>query len=388
MSLNFTPEQQQIKNSVMKLCEQFGDQYWLDRDSDGKFPEDFCQAMTKEGWMGIAMPEEYGGSGLGIADAAAMVQGITESGCGNAGFAALAIGIFGLNPVVVFGTDDQKRKWLPPVIKREDIACFAVTEPNTGLDTTRLTTRAVDKGDHYLVNGEKIWTSTAQVCNKMLLIARTKDESETDKPINGLSLFYTDLDRNHCEIRAIDKMGRKCVDSNQVFIDNLEVPKENLIGEEGKGFRYLLHGLNAERILISASMVGLGRCALKKAADYARERVVFDRPIGMNQAIQHPLAESWAELEAAHLMAFHAAALYDSGLECGLQANAGKYLAGEAAFKACTNAVMTHGGMGYAKEFHVERYLRESLIHRLAPISPQLILSFLAEKALDLPKSY
>ena len=388
MSLNFTPEQQQIKNSVMKLCEQFGDQYWLDRDSDGKFPEDFCQAMTKEGWMGIAMPEEYGGSGLGIADAAAMVQGITESGCGNAGFAALAIGIFGLNPVVVFGTDDQKRKWLPPVIRRDDIACFAVTEPNTGLDTTRLTTRAVDKGDYYLVNGEKIWTSTAQVCNKMLLIARTKDESETDKPINGLSLFYTDLDRNHCVIRAIDKMGRKCVDSNQVFIDNLEVPKEDLIGEEGKGFRYLLHGLNAERILISASMVGLGRCALKKAVDYARERVVFDRPIGMNQAIQHPLAESWAELEAAHLMAFHAAALYDSGLECGLQANAGKYLAAEAAFKACTNAVMTHGGMGYAKEFHVERYLRESLIHRLAPISPQLILSFLAEKALDLPKSY
>ncbi|SVB45469.1 uncharacterized protein METZ01_LOCUS198323 [marine metagenome] len=388
MSLNFTPEQQQIKNSVMKLCEQFGDQYWLDRDSDGKFPEDFCQAMTKEGWMGIAMPEEYGGSGLGISDAAAMVQGITESGCGNAGFAALAIGIFGLNPVVVFGTDDQKRKWLPPVIRREDIACFAVTEPNTGLDTTRLTTRAVDKGDYYLVNGEKIWTSTAQVCNKMLLIARTKGESETDKPINGLSLFYTDLDRNHCEIRAIDKMGRKCVDSNQVFIDNLEVPKEDLIGEEGKGFRYLLHGLNAERILISASMVGLGRCALKKAVDYARERVVFDRPIGMNQAIQHPLAESWAELEAAHLMAFHAAALYDSGLECGLQANAGKYLAAEAAFKACTNAVMTFGGMGYAKEFHVERYLRESLIHRLAPISPQLILSFLAEKALDLPKSY
>ena len=388
MSLNFTPEQQQIKNSVMKLCEQFGDQYWLDRDSDGKFPEDFCQAMTKEGWMGIAMPEEYGGGGLGIADAAAMVQGITESGCGNAGFAALAIGIFGLNPVVVFGTDDQKRKWLPPVIRRDDIACFAVTEPNTGLDTTRLTTRAVDKGDYYLVNGEKIWTSTAQVCNKMLLIARTKGESETDKPINGLSLFYTDLDRNHCEIRAIDKMGRKCVDSNQVFIDNLEVPKEDLIGEEGKGFRYLLHGLNAERILISASMVGLGRCALKKAVDYARERVVFDRPIGMNQAIQHPLAESWAELEAAHLMAFHAAALYDSGLECGLQANAGKYLAAEAAFKACTNAVMTHGGMGYAKEFHVERYLRESLIHRLAPISPQLILSFLAEKALDLPKSY
>ena len=388
MTSNFTPEQQQIKDSVLKLCEQFDDQYWLDRDTDGKFPEDFCQAMADGGWMGIAMPEEYGGSGLGISEAAAMVQAITEAGCGNAGFAALAIGIFGLNPVVVFGTDEQKRKWLPPIIKREDVACFAVTEPNTGLDTTRLKTRAVDHGDHYIVNGEKIWTSTALASNKMLLIARTKDISETKKPIDGLSLFYTDLDRNHVEIRPIDKMGRKCVDSNQVFFDDLPIPKENLIGEEGKGFRYLLHGLNAERILISASMVGLGRCALNKAANYAKERVVFDRPIGMNQSIQHPLAESWAELEAAHLMAFHAAALYDSGRECGLQANAGKYLAAEAAFKACTTAVMTHGGMGYAKEFHVERYLRESLIHRLAPISPQLILSYLAEKALGLPKSY
>jgi len=388
MTSNFTPVQQEIKDSVLKLCEQFDDQYWLDRDTDGKFPEDFCQAMADGGWMGIAMPEEYGGSGLGISEAAAMVQAITEAGCGNAGFAALAIGIFGLNPVVVYGTDEQKRKWLPPIIKREDVACFAVTEPNTGLDTTRLKTRAVDHGDHYIVNGEKIWTSTALASNKMLLIARTKDISETKKPIDGLSLFYTDLDRNHVEIRPIDKMGRKCVDSNQVFFDDLPIPKENLIGEEGKGFRYLLHGLNAERILISASMVGLGRCALNKAANYAKERVVFDRPIGMNQSIQHPLAESWAELEAAHLMAFHAAALYDSGRECGLQANAGKYLAAEAAFKACTTAVMTHGGMGYAKEFHVERYLRESLIHRLAPISPQLILSYLAEKALGLPKSY
>ncbi len=388
MSANFTPEQQQIKDSVLKLCRQFDDQYWLDRDTDGVFPEEFCRALADEGWVGIAMPEEYGGAGLGISEAAVMVQAITESGAGNAGFAAVAIAIFGLNPVVQFGTDEQKRKWLPPIIKREDVACFAVTEPNTGLDTTRLKTRAVDKGDHYLVNGEKIWTSTALVSNKMLLIARTKDISETKKPIDGLSLFYTDLDRDHVEIRPIDKMGRKCVDSNQVFFDDLPIPKENLIGEEGKGFRYLLHGLNAERILISASMVGLGRCALDKAANYARERVVFDRPIGMNQAIQHPLAESWAELEAAHLMAFHAAALFDSGQECGLQANAGKYLAAEAAFKACTNAVMTHGGMGYAKEFHVERYLRESLIHRLAPISPQLILSYLAEKALDLPKSY
>ena len=290
--------------------------------------------------------------------------------------------------MVVFGTEEQKRRWLPPIIKRQDIACFSVIEPNTGLDTTRLKTLAVRRGDYYLVNGEKIWTSTALVANKVLLIARTRDESETEKPIDGLSLFYTDLDRDHVEIRPIDKMGRKCVDSNQLFIDDLAVPKEDLIGEEGKGFRYLLHGLNAERILIGASMVGLGRCALKRAADYARERVVFGRPIGMNQSIQHPLAESWAELEAANLMAFRAAALYDSGEECGLEANAAKYLAGEATFKACTNAVMTHGGMGYAKEFHVERYLRECMIHRLAPISPQLILSYLDERALDLPKSY
>ena len=388
MSLTFSTEQQQIRDSVMKLCQRFDDQYWLDRDSDGVFPEDFCQALVDDGWMGIAMPQEYGGSGLGITEAAIMAQAITETGAGNAGFAAIAIGIFGLNPVVVFGTDEQKRRWLPPIIKRQDIACFAVTEPNTGLDTTRLKTRAVDKGDHYLVNGEKIWTSTAQVSNKMLIIARTKDESETKKPIDGLSLFYTDLDRNHVDIRMIDKMGRKCVDSNEMFIDDLRIPKEDLIGEEGKGFRYLLHGLNAERILISASMVGLGRCALRHAANYARERVVFDRPIGMNQGIQHPLAESWAELEAAHLMAFQAAGMYDAVEDCGLQANAGKYLAAEATFKACTNAVMTHGGMGYAKEFHVERYLRECLIHRLAPVSPQLILSFLAEKALNLPKSY
>ncbi|USG60663.1 acyl-CoA/acyl-ACP dehydrogenase [Sneathiella marina] len=388
MSFKLTPEQQQIRESIQRICEPFDDRYWLDRDTDGKFPEDFCQAIADEGFMGIAMPEQYGGSGLGIADAAVMAQAITESGAANAGFAALIIGIFGLNPVVVFGTEEQKEKWLPPIIKRQDVACFAVTEPNTGLDTTRLKTRAVRDGDHYVVNGEKIWTSTAQQCNKMLLIARTTREEETDKPINGLSLFYTDLDRNHIEVRPIDKMGRKCVDSNQLFIDDLRIPKEDLIGEEGKGFRYLLHGLNAERILISASMVGLGRCALKRGADYARERVVFNRPIGMNQSIQHPLAESWAELEAANLMAFQAATMYDAGEECGLQANAAKYLAAEAAYKSCTTAVMTHGGMGYAKEYHVERYLRECMIHRLAPISPQLILSYLAERALDLPKSY
>ena len=384
----YTPEQEEIRANIKKLCVRFGDDYWLERDTDGKFPDEFCDAIAREGWLGIAMPEAYGGSGLGITEAATMVQEITESGTGNAGFTAIAINIFGLNPVVVFGTEEQKQRWLPPIIDRTDTACFGVTEPDAGLDTTHITTRAVRQGDGYVVHGQKTWTSTAQKANKILLLARTKPLGETEKPIDGLSLFYTDLDRRYAEIREIDKMGRKCVDSNQVFFDGMPIPREDLIGEEGKGFRYLLHGLNAERILISASMVGLGRCALDRAAKYARERVVFGRPIGMNQGIQHPLAKSWADLEAANLMAFEAARLYDAGMECGREANAAKYLAGEAAFEACMNAVMTHGGMGYAKEYHVERYFRESLIHRIAPITPQLMLCYLAERALGLPKSY
>ncbi len=317
-----------------------------------------------------------------------MMQAISELGAANGGVSSVALGSFGLNPVVVYGSEEQKRGWLPPIIAREDRACFSVTEPNTGLDTTRLKSRAVLDGDRYIVNGHKIWTSAAQVANKMLIIVRTIPEDETERPMDGLTLFYTDLDRDYVEIREIEKMGRKCVDSNQLFIDGLPIPLQHRIGEEGKGFRYLLDGLNPERILIAAGMVGLGRVALKRATDYARERIVFDRPIGMNQAIQHPLAECWAELEAADLMAFKAAALYDSGRPCGAEANAAKYLAGEAAFKACSTAILTHGGMGYAKEFHVERYFREVLIHRLAPISPQLILCYLAERVLGLPKSY
>ena len=388
MELSWTSEQQQIRDNVLRLCRRFDDEYWLARDNDGRFPEDFCQAIADDGWMGVAMPEEYGGSGLGITEAAIMLQAISESGAANGGVSSVALGIFGLNPVVLYGTDSQKQRCLPPIIRREDRACFAVTEPNTGLDTTRLKTRAVLEGDHYIVHGHKIWTSAAQVANKVLLIVRTIEEEKTEKPIDGLTLFYTDLDRRYVEIREIEKMGRKCVDSNQLFIDGLPIPVGDRIGEEGKGFRYLLHGLNPERILIAAGMVGLGRVALKRAVDYANERIVFDRPIGMNQAIQHPLAESWAELEAANLMAFKAAALYDAGEPCGAEANAAKYLAGEAAFKACSTAILTHGGMGYAKEFHVERYFREVLIHRLAPISPQLILCYLAERVLGLPKSY
>ena len=388
MSIDFTPEQQQIRESVTRLCAQFGDEYWLKRDSDGHFPEEFCRAIADAGYMGIAIPTEYGGSGLGITEAAILMQAISQSGAGNGGVSSVSIGIFGLNPVVRFGTVEQKARMLPPIVRRDDIACFAVTEPNTGLDTTRLKTRAVRKGDRYVVNGQKTWISTAQVANKILLVARTTDESEASKPIDGLSLFYTDLDRSKVEIREIEKMGRKCVDSNQVFIDGLEIPVENRIGEEGKGFRYLLHGINPERILIAAGMVGLGRAALHKATEYAKTRVVFDRAIDMNQAIQHPLAQNWAELEAANLMAFRAAQLYDRGDDCGAMANTAKYLAGEATFSACINAIMTYGSMGYAKEHHVERYLREALIHRIAPVTPHLALCYIAERVLGLPKSY
>lgn len=388
MSIDFTPEQRQIASSVQRICACFGDSYWLERDNDGRFPEEFCRAIADNGFMGIAMPVEYGGAGLGITEAALLMQAISESGAGNGGVSSVSLGIFGLNPVVRFGTSEQKTRMLPPIIKRQDIACFGVTEPDAGLDTASVRTRAVRKGDRYIVHGQKIWISAAQVANKILLIARTSDVSDTQRPIDGLSLFFTDLDRSKVEIRVIDKMGRKCVDSNELFFDGMEIPVENRIGEEGKGFRYLLHGINPERILISAGLVGLGRAALRRASEYAKQRVVFGRPIGMNQAIQHPLARSWTELEAANLMAFRAAQLYDRGDECGAMANAAKFLAGEATFNACTNAVMTHGGMGYAKEFHVERYLRECLIHRIAPITPHLILCYIAERVLGLPKSY
>ena len=388
LSIDFTAEQIQIRDSVARLCAEFGDEYWLERDTTGEFPEDFCRAIADHGYMGIAMPEEYGGSGLGITEAAILMQEISRSGAGNGGVSSVSLGIFGLNPVVRFGSDEQKRRALPRVISRDDRACFAVTEAETGLDTTRLKTRAVRKNDRYLVNGQKAWTSTAQVANKILLIARTAEPGDPGKPIDGLSLFYTDLDRSKVEIREIEKMGRKCVDSNLLFIDGLEIPFEDRIGEEGKGFRYLMHGINPERILIAAGLVGLGRVALEKATAYAKERVVFGRPIGMNQGVQHPLAEAWAELEASNLMAFRAAQLYDRGEDCGHMANAAKYLAGEAAFKACQTAIMTHGGMGYAKEYHVERYMREALIHRLAPITPHLILCYISERVLGLPKSY
>jgi acyl-CoA dehydrogenase len=388
MTSDLTDDQRQIVDAIARICADFDETFWLESDRDARFPHDFAAAMAADGWLGIAMPEEYGGAGLGVTEAALMMQTIAASGAAMAGCSAIHMNIFGPNPIVVFGTDEQKQRFLPPLIAGKERACFAVTEPDAGLDTTRVITRAVRDGNGYRVDGQKVWTSTAQVSDKVLLLARTRPIEECDKPANGLSLFYTDLDRSAVEARIIPKMGRHAVDSNALFIDGLKVPLEDRIGEEGKGFQYLLHGLNPERVLVAAEAIGIGRAALAKASDYAKEREVFGRPIGQNQAIQHPLAESWAELEAADLMMRKAARLYDAGEPCGIEANAAKLLGARAGFTACERAVLTHGGYGYAAEYHVERFMREIWINRLAPVSEQLVLSFIAERALGLPKSY
>ena len=388
MDFTLTEQQEAIREAVAGICRNFGDDYWLKRDREGGFPEDFYAAFAEAGWLGICVPEAYGGSGLGITEAAIMMRAIAESGAGMSGASALHINIFGLNPVIVFGTEEQRQRMLPPMAQGKEKACFAVTEPNTGLNTTQLKTRAVRRGDRYVVDGQKVWISTAQVADKILLLARTTPLDEVAKPTQGLSLFYTDFDRTRITVHEIEKMGRKAVDSNELFIEGFEIPVEDRIGEEGEGFRYILEGMNPERVLIAAEAIGLGYVALQRATGYAGERRVFNRPIGMNQGIQHPLARNWMNLEAAWLMTMKAAFEYDSGLPCGASANSAKYLAGEAGFDACQQAVMTHGGFGFAKEFHVERYLRESLIPRIAPISPQLVLCFIAERVLGLPKSY
>ena len=381
-----TPAQSAIIDGIGRACAKYDDAYWLARDNDHRFPEEFVRDVAAAGYLGIAMPESVGGAGLGVTEAALMMHTIARSGAGMTGVSAVHVNIFGPHPVAVFGTDEQKARMLPPLIRGETRCCFGVTEPDAGLDTSSIKTRAERSNDGWVVNGRKMWTTTAQTATHILLLARTSPKGK--KPTDGLSLFYTPLDRTHVEVREIPKMGRHAVDTNMVFIDGLRVPAGDLIGEEGKGFDQMLHAFNPERILVAAEAIGIGQDALARAAKYARERVVFGRPIGQNQAIQHPLARSWAELQAAWLMTMNAAALYDAGKACGLEANTAKYLAAEAAFHACETAVMTHGGMGYAREFHVERLFREVLIARIAPVSREMILNFIAEKALGLPKSY
>lgn len=377
-----------IREGVRAVCSRFGDDYWLERDDDGLFPREFHRAMAEGGWLGITMPEEYGGSGLGVTEAMTMMSEVARNGGGFAAASTIHINLFGPHPIVVKGTAEQKARWVPKLVAGEDQCCFGFTEPDAGLNTTRIKTFAEKVPGGYVVHGQKVWTSTAQVANKIMLLTRTTKYEDCAKPTDGITIFYTDLDRSKIDVHLIPKMGRKAVDSNAIFIDGLFIPEEDRIGEEGKGFSYILHSLNPERILIGAEAIGIGRDALRRATQYAKERIVFDRPIGMNQGIQHPLAEKWMYLESAWLMVEKAARLYDSGQPCGAESNAAKFLAARAGHDAAWQAVATHGGFGYAKEYHVERLYRESALTRLAPITEQLIMSFIAEKVLELPKSY
>lgn len=381
-------DQRAIQEAVQKTCRAFDDEYWLKTDMTGEWPEAFTKAMADGGWLGVAMPEAYGGSGLGLTEASIVMQTVTRSGAGYSGASAIHLNIFGPKPLEKFGTEEQKQENLPKLISGEEKMCFAVTEPNSGLDTSSLETKAERTNQGYTINGRKIWTTGAQRADKILLIARTTPKDQCAKPYLGLSLFYTDMNRDFIDAKPIPKMGRKAVECNTLFIDGLEVPKDHLIGEEGQGFKYLLQGLNPERVLFAVESIGLGFAAVERAATYAKERIVFGRPIGQNQGVAHPLARCWAELSAAELLAYKAAALFDEGQECGAEANASKYLGTEAGFRACEAAVLAHGGMGYAREYHVERYMREAMLARIAPVSREMILNYISERVLGLPKSY
>ena len=388
MDFNFTPEQLEIKRSVEAICARYDLQYWARCDAEEAFPEAFFQDMLAAGYTALTLPEAQGGAGQGIATAALVMQTIAESGAGMNGASTVHSYVFIPKAIALHATDEQRARMLPPLVSGAERACLGITEPDAGIDTTRLRYSAIRKGDHYEFSGEKVWPTMGSKADRILLIARTTPIEKCKRPIDGLSLFYTKLDRDHVEARKIGKLGRNAMESCQLHFDAMPIPVADRIGEEGKGLYYLFDGLNPERIMVAAEAIGLARAALRIAADYAKERVVFERPIGMNQGVQHPLAESWMKLEAANLMMLKAATLYDAGTDCGAEANTAKYLCGEAAYEACSRAVMTLGGYGYAKEFYVERLLREALLTRLVPVSPNLVLCYIAERVLGLPKSY
>lgn len=388
MEIELSEDHKTIQDSVKRICDDFDDEYWSAREEEKTFPHEFHRAMADAGWLGITMPENLGGAGLGVTEAAVMMNTICQSPGGYSAASTIHLNLFGPHAVVVFGTPEQKKRMLSPLIEGKDKACFGVTEPDAGLDTTSIKTFAKKVDGGYRISGRKIWTSSGQVANKIVILARTTPKEDCKKPTDGMSFFYTDLDHEKIEVRRIAKMGRNAVDSNTTFIDDYFVPDEDLIGEEGKGFHYILHSLNPERILVASEAIGLGQGALKRAANYANERNVFGRPIGMNQGVQHPLAENWMYLESAFWMVMRSAYLYDANKPCGAEANAAKFLGARASFDACTRAVMTHGGMGYSTEYQVERLFRESILLRIAPVTEQMIMSFISERVLDLPKSY
>lgn len=388
MDFSITEDHTAIRDGVGAVVRSFDDEYWLARDDDGEFPKAFHRAMADAGWLGITMPQEYGGAGLGVTEAVIMLHEVASHGGAMAAASTVHINLFGPHPIVVFGTEDQRKRWLPRLVEGKDQCCFGFTEPDAGLNTTAIKTFAEKVPGGYVVHGQKVWTSTAQVANKIMLLTRTTKLEDCKRPTDGITIFYTDLDRSKIEVRRIPKMGRKAVDSNAIFIDGLFIPDADRVGEEGKGFSYILHSLNPERLLVAAEAIAIGQDALRRATQYARDRVVFGRPIGQNQGIQHPLAERWMALEAAWAMTMKGAWLYDNHRPCGAEANTAKFLGARAGYDSALQAVLTHGGFGYAKEYHVERLLREVTITRIAPITEQLILSFIAEKVLDLPKSY
>ncbi|MCW2786639.1 MAG: Butyryl-CoA dehydrogenase [Marmoricola sp.] len=388
MEFDLTEDQATIRKAVAELAAKFDDQYWMEKDLAHEFPTEFYDAIAQGGWLGITTPEEYGGHGFGISEAALLIEAVAASGGGMNAASAIHLSIFGMHPVIVHGSEELKRGTLPRIVTGDLHVCFGVTEPDAGLDTTRITTFAKRDGDSYVVNGRKVWISKAQESEKILLLTRTTKLEDCEKKTDGMTLFLTDLDRNSVEIRPIRKMGRNAVTSNELFIDNLRIPVEDRVGEEGEGFRYILDGLNPERMLVAAEALGLGRAAMRAAVSYANDRVVFGRPIGQNQGIQFPLADSLARLDAAELVLRQATWLYDNGRPCAREANTAKYLCADAGFDAADRALQTHGGMGYSEEYHVARYFREARLLRIAPISQEMVLNFLASHVLGLPRSY
>jgi acyl-CoA dehydrogenase len=387
MDFELTSAQEEIVRGVRALCQRFPDDYWREKDARHEFPHDFYAAVAQAGYLGVAIPEEYGGSGLGITEAALVMREIASAGAMNAA-SSIHLSIFGLSPLVFHGSDEMKRRHLPRVVSGELHVAFAVTEPDAGNDITHIKTAARRDGDYYVINGRKVFTTKAQEAHKMLLLTRTTPLEKVSKKTEGMSLFFADLDRSAVEARELVKLGRHAVDTNLLFIDNLKVSAADLVGTEGRGFYYLLDGLNPERILVSAEAVGIGRTAIDKAVRYAKERIVFGRPIGQNQAIAHPLADAYAKLEVAELMMFKAAHLFDRRKPCGAEANIAKLRATEAAFEACDRAVQTLGGFGYMRDYDVERYFRECRMLKIAPVSQEMVLNMISEHVLHLPRSY
>jgi len=388
MNFATNEEHELIRAAVRKVCAGFSDEYWAKCDADHEFPWGFYDAMAAAGWIGVAIPEAYGGSGRGITEASIVLGEVAASGAAMNGATPLHLSMFGMEPVVKFGSEEMKQKYLPEVARGALHVAFGVTEPDAGTDTTSISTFARREGDHYIVRGRKVWTTKALESARVLLLVRTTPRDQVARRTDGMTLLLAELQRPEVAISPIDKVGRNAVATCEVVYDDLPVHVTDRVGEEGKGFQYLISGLNAERVLIASEAIGIGRAALRRAVDYANERVVFGRPIGKNQGVAFPLGEARMRLDAAELMVRKAAWLLDSGQPCGAEANMAKWLAADAAFQAADQAMQTHGGFGYAREYHVERYWREARLMRIAPISQEMILNYVTEHVLGLPRSY